>query len=136
MSSTPYDYIIAGGGIAGTVLASRLKQSLPNLRILLIEAGPNATGNPLVTEIKNAFNVIGSELDWAYKTVPQKHLGGRVCEQIAGKALGGGSAINYCESLFPFLSCVIFGVIKMLIRSSWLGKRRQKRLRRLGQSRQ
>jgi choline dehydrogenase-like flavoprotein len=98
--SSSYDYIIAGGGIAGVVLASRLKQALPSLRILLIEAGPNASGNPLVTEIKNAFNVIGSVLDWAYKTVPQKHLGGRVCEQIAGKALGGGSAINYCEFIF------------------------------------
>jgi choline dehydrogenase-like flavoprotein len=96
--ASSYNYIIAGGGIAGVVLASRLRSSLPpSTTILLIEAGPNASSNPLVTEIKNAFNVIGSELDWAYKTVPQKHLGNRVCEQIAGRALGGGSAINYCK---------------------------------------
>lgn len=67
---TSYDYIIAAGGVAGVVLASLLKQALPSLRILLVEAAANASGNPLVTEINNAFNVIGSELDWAYKTVP------------------------------------------------------------------
>jgi len=94
-----YNFIIAGGGIAGVVLASRLRSSLPSsVSILLVEAGPDASSNPLVREIKNAFDVIGSELDWAYRTVPQKHLGNRACEQIAGKALGGGSAINYCES--------------------------------------
>jgi choline dehydrogenase-like flavoprotein len=92
-----YDYIIVGGGIAGTVLASRLHQSLPHLSILLIEAGPDATSNPLVTEIHNAFKVVGSELDWCYNIVRQKHLNNRVCTQISAKALGGGSAINYCE---------------------------------------
>ena len=93
-----YNFIIAGGGVAGVVLASRLRSSLPaSVSILLLEVGPDASSNPLVREIKNAFDVIGSELDWAYKTVPQKHLGNRVCEQIAGKALGGGSAINYCK---------------------------------------
>jgi len=97
---TKYSYIIAGGGVAGVVLASRLCSSLSSsVSILLIEAGTDASSNPLVIEIKNAFDVIGSELDWSYKTVPQKHLRNRACEQIAGKALGGGSAINYCEFL-------------------------------------
>jgi len=97
--STSYNYIITGAGPAGIVLASRLRSSLPlSVSILLLEAGPDASTDPLIQEIKNAFNVIGSELDWAYKTTPQKHLGGRVCSAVAGKALGGGSAINYCSS--------------------------------------
>ncbi len=29
--------------------------------------------------------------------MPQKHLNGRVSANAAGKALGGGSAINVCE---------------------------------------
>ncbi|KAI0903319.1 hypothetical protein F4823DRAFT_568797 [Ustulina deusta] len=37
--SKPWDYIIAGGGIAGCVVASRLKHYQPSSRILLIEAG-------------------------------------------------------------------------------------------------
>lgn len=95
-SSSEFDYIIVGGGIAGSVLASRLHEQLPHLSILLIEAGPDVENNPLVTDIKNAMKVAGSELDWAYTTVPQKHLNNRLCPSIAGKALGGGSAINFC----------------------------------------
>jgi choline dehydrogenase-like flavoprotein len=96
-----YHYIIIGGGIAGSVLASRLHESLPHLSILLIEAGPVVENNPLVTDIKNALKVGGSELDWCYSTVPQQHLNNRVCPSIAGKALGGGSAINFCEITHP-----------------------------------
>lgn len=96
-TSSEYHYIIIGGGIAGSVVASRLHERLPHLSILLIEAGPDVVDNPLVTEIKNALDVQGSELDWSYSSVPQKHLNNRICTSIAGKALGGGSAINYCE---------------------------------------
>jgi choline dehydrogenase-like flavoprotein len=99
MSSTsPYHYIIIGGGIGGSVVASRLHERLPHLSILLIEAGPNVDENPLVTQIQNALTVEGSNLDWSYDSVPQKHLDNRVTNSIAGKALGGGSAINYCKT--------------------------------------
>jgi choline dehydrogenase-like flavoprotein len=76
--TSSYDYIIAGGGIAGTVLASRLHQSLPHASILLIKACPDASKTPLITEIHNAFKAVGSELDSCYNTVPQKHLNNRV----------------------------------------------------------
>lgn len=40
-SSKPtYDSVIAGGGLAGCVVASRLKKYLPKATYLLIEAGP------------------------------------------------------------------------------------------------
>jgi choline dehydrogenase-like flavoprotein len=95
--SSEYDYIVVGGGIAGSVVASRLHERLPHLSILLIEAGSDVTENPRVTEISNALNLRGSELDWFYDTLPQKHLNNRIVKSPAGKALGGGSAINYCE---------------------------------------
>ncbi|KAF4633138.1 hypothetical protein G7Y89_g4993 [Cudoniella acicularis] len=57
-SSSKYDIIIIRAGIAGSVLASRLHSSLPHLSILLIEAGPDASSNPLMTDIKNAFAVV------------------------------------------------------------------------------
>lgn len=94
------DYIIAGGGISGCVLASRLCQKYPTASVLLVEAGANVTNDPLV--LGTAIHLPGSNLDWDYQTVPQKHLGGRVCANAAGKALGGGSAINASQSIFHF----------------------------------
>jgi choline dehydrogenase-like flavoprotein len=89
------DYIIVGGGIAGCVLASRLKQGNPSLSVVLIEAGKEAAGHPLTTAPLACFAAHYSDLDYAYKTVPQAHLGGRQCYAAAAKALSGGSAINY-----------------------------------------
>ncbi len=94
MSTKTYDFIVVGGGIAGVTLASRLHECLPIHSILLIEAGPEVSDHPLVTDIKNAARLVGSELDWNYSTVPQQYLNNRVCPNNAGKALGGGSAIN------------------------------------------
>jgi choline dehydrogenase-like flavoprotein len=101
MAQTPkYDYIIIGGGIAGSVVASRLHDTNPSLSILLIEAGPDVSENPLVTDSANGPFLVGSELDWGYSTVPQRHLNNRVISNNAGKALGGASAINAGEFRF------------------------------------
>ncbi|EHK49445.1 hypothetical protein TRIATDRAFT_50821 [Trichoderma atroviride IMI 206040] len=89
------DYIILGGGIAGCVLASRLKEADSSLSIVLIEAGPDPTGHPLTTAPLACFAAHYSDLDYAYRTVPQEHLGGRPCYAAAAKVLSGGSAINY-----------------------------------------
>jgi choline dehydrogenase-like flavoprotein len=96
-----YDFIIVGAGIAGTVLASRLHEKNPALSILLIEAGPDPTKTALATTVASAAggpHLRGSELDWNYITVPQKHLNGRQIYAGAGKGIGGGSIINYGSS--------------------------------------
>lgn len=98
MATPAYEFIIIGGGIAGATLASRLHENLPSHSILLIEAGPEVSDHPLVNDIKNAARLVGSELDWNYSTVPQQHLKNRICPNNAGKALGGGSAINAGET--------------------------------------
>jgi choline dehydrogenase-like flavoprotein len=90
-----YDYIIIGGGLAGCVLASRLHEKKPSLSILLLEAGPDCTGHPLTSAPLACFGAHHSDLDWDYKTAPQKHLDGRDCYAAAGKVLSGGNAINY-----------------------------------------
>ncbi|KAE8154745.1 glucose dehydrogenase [Aspergillus avenaceus] len=89
-----FDYVIVGGGNAGCVLASQLKQGDPSLSILLIEAGPDVSNHSLVADGSKYTLLLGSEIDWNYHTVPQRHLGGRVLSNHAGKALGGGTAIN------------------------------------------
>jgi choline dehydrogenase-like flavoprotein len=98
MASDTFDYIVVGGGIAGTVIASRLHERKPALKILLIEAGPDSHKTALAEITANPTKVgqlKGSELDWDYTTVPQPGLDNREIYAGAGKALGGSSVINY-----------------------------------------
>jgi len=94
-SASPKDYIIVGGGIAGCTLASRLHESNPSLKILIVEAGADPKDHPLTSSPLACFAAHHSDLDWAYSTTPQKHLDGRSCYASAGKALSGGSTTNY-----------------------------------------
>ena len=105
-SRNAFDYIIVGAGIAGTTLASRLVERYPQRTVLVIEAGqgPEKYGeNPLVPQPLMAPMMRGGELDWKYTSTPQEHLGGRQIYEAAGKAVGGGSVINYGT-----LSCSFF----------------------------
>lgn len=106
-----WDYIIVGGGLAGCVVAHRLKQYQPSSRILVIEAGPDVSGNKEILQF-STLNFIGGQFDWGYKTVPQTHLDGRQIHVPAGKALGGGSVINACK--VPNSSHLVFSLFVML----------------------
>jgi choline dehydrogenase-like flavoprotein len=88
------DVIIAGGGTAGVVLASRLHQRKPELSILLVEAGPDVTGHTHISTPADAGFLHFSDLDWKYMTVPQKHLNGAPRYNCAIKGLSGGTIIN------------------------------------------
>lgn len=90
-----YDYIIVGGGIAGCVLASRLHEGRPDLKLLLLEAGDDVSDRPEVQQGPYT-KLLRTDIDWNYTTVPQRHLNNRCLGQNAGKALGGGSVINAC----------------------------------------
>jgi choline dehydrogenase-like flavoprotein len=92
---TQGDYIIIGGGIAGCTLATRLAQTNASLSILLLEAGGDPNGHPLTSAPLASFAAHYSDIDYAYKTVPQQHLDNRSCYQAGGKVLSGGSATNY-----------------------------------------
>ncbi|KAJ8898548.1 hypothetical protein PR048_003908 [Dryococelus australis] len=90
-----YDFVVVGGGSAGSVMASRLSE-VPQWRVLLLEAG----GNPsLVTEVPGLFySAQNTDADWQYRTEPHEgmclgYIDGH-CSWPRGKVLGGSSTIN------------------------------------------
>lgn len=92
MSSESWDYVIVGGGSAGSVLAARLTED-PGTRVLLLEAGPEPKADEIT--IPAAFtSLFKTRWDWNYTTTPQKQLDGRGAYWPRMKALGGCSAMN------------------------------------------
>ncbi|MFC5698983.1 GMC family oxidoreductase [Pseudomonas sp. GCM10022186] len=88
-----FDYIIIGAGSAGCVLANRLSAN-PALSVCLLEAGPEDR-SPLVHAPAGVAAILPSRhANWAFQTVPQPGLGGRIGYQPRGKVLGGSSSIN------------------------------------------
>lgn len=65
-------FIAVGGGSAGSVVANRLSEK-PCVRVLLLEAGGEP---PLLTEVPALAKYFWfTDVDWKYKTAPQKHTG-------------------------------------------------------------
>ncbi|XP_057339324.1 glucose dehydrogenase [FAD, quinone]-like [Microplitis mediator] len=90
-----FDFIIVGGGSAGSVLAARLSEQ-PNWKVLLIEAGTYPSAMSDVPGL--LLGLQGSTEDYAYQLEPQSDfcLGmvDKRCVWAKGKSLGGSSAMN------------------------------------------
>jgi 4-pyridoxate dehydrogenase len=88
-----YDYIIAGAGSAGCVLANRLTED-GAARVLLLEAG-GPDKHPYI-HIPLGLGMMHKKrmFDWGYESEPEPTLNGRRIEAMRGKVLGGSSSIN------------------------------------------
>ncbi|NDV86165.1 choline dehydrogenase [Aurantimonas aggregata] len=88
-----FDYIVAGAGSAGCVLANRLSAD-PRNRVLLLEGGGKDNWIWFHIPVGYLFAIGNPRSDWMFRTVPQAGLNGRALAYPRGKTLGGSSAIN------------------------------------------
>ena len=88
-----YDYIVAGAGSAGCVVANRLSAD-PSKKVLLLEAGGQDNWIWYHVPVGYLFAIGNPRSDLMFETTPQPGLNGRALAYPRGKVIGGSSAIN------------------------------------------
>lgn len=96
-----FDYIIVGGGSAGSILAERLSADGQS-SVLLLEAG-GSDRSPWVS-LPLGYGKLNSDpkCTWQFQTEPDGELNGRSAIWPRGRLLGGSGSINamvYCRGL-------------------------------------
>ncbi|MCW0232333.1 MAG: GMC family oxidoreductase N-terminal domain-containing protein [Ferrovibrio sp.] len=92
-SAGQFDYIIVGGGTAGSLLANRLSAN-PATRVLVLEAGGKDDWIWFHIPIGYLFAIGNPRADWCYSTEPVPGLNDRSIGYARGKVIGGCTAIN------------------------------------------
>lgn len=87
-----FDYVVVGGGTAGSVVAARLSED-PGVTVCLLEAGPSDVGDDTVLQLDRWMALLGSGYDWDYPVEPQPS-GNSDLRHSRARVLGGCSSHN------------------------------------------
>lgn len=98
-SVNTYDYVVVGGGTAGSVIASRLTQN-PDVTVAVIEGGPSDIDRDDVLTLRRWLGLLGGDLDYGYTTTEQPRGNSHILHSRA-KVLGGCSSHNTLISFKP-----------------------------------
>ncbi|MDP1711071.1 MAG: choline dehydrogenase [Candidatus Nanopelagicaceae bacterium] len=90
-----YDYLIVGGGSAGSALGNRLSAD-PEKKVLVLEAGRRDYIWDVFIHMPAAlaFPIGNKHYDWMYESEPEPFMNNRRIYHARGKVLGGSSSIN------------------------------------------
>lgn len=90
-----YDYLIVGGGSAGSALGNRLSAD-PEKKVLVLEAGRRDYLWDVFIHMPAAlaFPIGNKHYDWMYESEPEPFMNNRRIYHARGKVLGGSSSIN------------------------------------------
>lgn len=97
-----YDYVVVGGGTAGSVIASRLTED-PDVTVAVIEGGPSDIDRPDVLTLRRWMGLLGGELDYDYPTTEQPRGNSHIRHSRA-RVLGGCSSHNTLIAFKPLPS--------------------------------
>ncbi|MEV8284420.1 GMC family oxidoreductase [Streptomyces niveus] len=97
-----YDYVVVGGGTAGSVIASRLTEN-PDVTVAVIEGGPSDIDRPDVLTLRRWMGLLGGELDYDYPTTEQPRGNSHIRHSRA-RVLGGCSSHNTLIAFKPLPS--------------------------------
>ncbi len=95
MATSQCDFVIVGGGSAGSALGNRLSADRSN-RVMVLEAGRMDYAWDAFIHMPSALSFpIGNKFyDWKYESEPEPFMNGRRVYHARGKVLGGSSSIN------------------------------------------
>lgn len=95
-----YDYIVVGGGSAGSIVASRLAED-PTVSVLILESGSDFRDNADFYEPSRWIDLLHTQYDWEYFTEPQENaffgMNNKRGYWPRGRVFGGSGSINVLQ---------------------------------------
>ncbi|RVW00544.1 GMC family oxidoreductase [Rhodococcus xishaensis] len=98
-AESTFDYVVIGGGSAGSAVAARLSED-PTVTVALVEAGPDDRNIPEVLQLDRWMELLESGYDWDYPVEPQEN-GNSFLRHARAKVMGGCSSHNSCIAFWP-----------------------------------